>query len=130
MARRTIRRRAVSIIVPLLLLTSTLALSAERSTTQPEKPTFFIAGHVATPGSYPWSDGLTVARGVALAGGYDDRGSKDDLQIQRMIDGQLTSFVVTEDDPVQPADVIMVRAASRSPDTASARDTPNLRAGR
>ena len=115
MARRTLRRGAVSIMVAtvaLLLLPLTPALSAQQTATQPaaEAATFFIAGYVTTPGSYPWSEGMTVARGVALAGGYDSEGSKNELQVQRVIDGKLTSFEVTEEDLVQPADVIMVRA--------------------
>ena len=57
---------------------------------------------------------MTVKQAVALAGGYTSRGSKDDLEIQRLIDGKLVSIVVTEDDPVQPDDVIRVRAAARA----------------
>ena len=113
MARGTIRWSAVCISVPLLLLALTPALSARQSATQPETATFNIFGHVTTPGSYSWSEGMTVAQGVALAGGYDSEGSKSELQIQRVIDGKLTSFVVTEDDLVQPVDVIMVRARRR-----------------
>ena len=114
MTRRMIRcAGAPSILVPVLLLTVTPVLSAPRSATQPAQPeaaTFNIFGHVITPGSYAWSEGLTVKQGVALAGGYDSRGSKRELQIQRMVDGKLTSRVVDEDAPVQPGDVIMVRA--------------------
>ena len=53
---------------------------------------------------------MTVKQAVARAGGYTNRGSKDDLQIQRLIDGKLVSIVVTERDPVRADDVIMVRA--------------------
>ena len=76
--------------------------------TAPE-PTFSIFGLVETPGRYDWSAGMTVGRAVAAAGGYADGGSPDELQIQRMVDGRLVSRAVTEDDPVQPDDVIMVR---------------------
>ena len=111
MARRMIRCvGAAAIIVPVLLLTLTPVLSAPRSATEPEAATFNIFGHVITPGSYAWSEGITVKQGVALAGGYDSRGSKCELQIQRMVDGKLTSSVVDEDTVVQPGDVIMVRA--------------------
>lgn len=78
---------------------------------QPESspPAFNIFGLVESPGRYDWSAGMTVGRGVAAAGGYADGGSPDELQIQRMVDGRLVSRAVTEDDPVQPDDVIMVR---------------------
>lgn len=111
MARNTSRRAGVaSIIVSVLLLTMTSAFSAPRSATQPDAATFNIFGHVVTPGSYAWSEGLTVKQGVARAGGYDTCGSPHDLQVQRMVDGKLTSRVVDEAAPVQPDDVIMVRA--------------------
>ena len=76
--------------------------------TAPES-TFSIFGLVETPGRYDWSAGMTVGRAVAAAGGYADGGSPDELQIQRLIEGRLVSRVVTEDDAVQPDDVIMVR---------------------
>ncbi len=78
---------------------------------QPESspPAFSIFGLVESPGRYGWSTGMTVGRAVAAAGGYADGGSADELQIQRMVDGRLVSRAVTEDDPVQPDDVIMVR---------------------
>ena len=78
---------------------------------QPESspPAFNIFGLVESPGRYDWSAGMTVGRAVAAAGGYADGGSPDELQIQRMVEGRLISRAVTEDDPVQPDDVIMVR---------------------
>ena len=98
------------ITVSVLLLTLTPELSAHRSGRQSEAETFNIFGHVITPGSYAWSEGLTVKQAVSLAGGYDGRGSKQELQIQRVVDGTLTSRVVDEDATLQPGDVIMVRA--------------------
>ena len=102
---------AAALIVSVLLLSLTPVLSAPPSATQPEAATFNIFGHVVTPGRYAWSAGITVKQAVALAGGYDSRGSKSELQIQRMVDGKLTSRVVDEDARVQPDDVIMVRAS-------------------
>ena len=97
-------------MIPVLLLTSTPVLSASRPANQPEAASFNIFGHVVAPGSYAWFEGVTVKQAVALAGGYDSRGSKRELQIQRMVDGKLTSKVVDEDAPVRPGDVVMVRA--------------------
>ena len=76
--------------------------------TAPES-TFSIFGLVETPGRYDWSAGMTVGRAVAAGGGCADGGSPDALQIQRMVEGRLVSRAVTEDDPVQPDDVIMAR---------------------
>jgi len=76
--------------------------------TAPES-TFSVFGLVESPGRYDWSAGMTVGRAVAAAGGYADGGSPDELQIQRFVDGRLVSRAVTENEPVQPDDVIMVR---------------------
>ena len=111
MARQTIRSVGPALmIVPVLLLTLTPVLSAPRSASQSEAESFNIFGHVITPGSYAWFEGITVKQAVSLAGGYDSRGSKQELQIQRVVGGKLTSRVVDEDALVQPGDVIMVRA--------------------
>ncbi len=87
--------------------------------TAPES-TFSIFGLVESPGRYDWSAGMTVGRAVAAAGGYAAGGSPDELQIQRFVDGRLAARAVTEDDPVQPDDVIMVRGkAVERPDAAN-----------
>ena len=84
--------------------------SGSASEPQPESnsPTFSIFGLVESPDRYEWSPGMTVGQAVAAAGGYAG-GSRDELQIQHLVDGRLVSRAVTEDDPVQPDDVIIVR---------------------
>ena len=79
---------------------------------------FHIFGHVEAPGSYRWFRAMTVKRAIERADGYTSRGSKEDLEIQRVIDGKLTTFAVKEDDPVQADDVIMVREAAIDPGAA------------
>ena len=118
---RIMRPGAASIIVGAVLLLGTLPVATApylpsgtepaRESTQEttRESTFSIFGLVKSPGRYDWSAGMTVGRAVAAAGGYADGGSPDELQIQRMVEGRLVSRAVTEDDPVQPDDVIMVR---------------------
>ena len=79
--------------------------------TQPEsnRPTFSVFGLVESPGRYAWRAAMTVGRAISTAGGYVDGGSPDYLQIQRLVDGRLISRTASEDDPVEPDDVIMVR---------------------
>ena len=113
------RPGVVSIVIGAALLLGTLpiATALSRPTGPPpestqeatRESTFSVFGLVESPGRYEWSAGMTVGRAVAAAGGYADGGSPDELQIQRMVDGRLVSRAVTEDDPVQPDDVIMVR---------------------
>ena len=115
------RPGAASITIGAVLLLGTLpvataphlpsgtAAALESTQETASESTFNIFGLVESPGRYDWSPGMTVGRAVAAAGGYADGGSPDELQIQRMIKGRLVSRAVTEDDPVQPDDVIMVR---------------------
>ena len=76
---------------------------------QPEAAAFHVFGLVADPGAYPWSEDATVKDAVALAGGYTADGSRDGLEIQRIVDGKLVSTVASEDDLVLADDVVMVR---------------------
>ncbi len=116
MASNTVPLATVAtIIVPAALVLALTPVGSAQRPTQPEPDTatFNIFGFVDSPGRYTWSEGMTVKQAIALAGDYTSRGSKDDLQIQRRIDGKLVSTVVKEDDPVQPDDGIMVRTAAR-----------------
>jgi multidrug efflux pump subunit AcrA (membrane-fusion protein) len=112
MTRRTLRRVALlPALVPAAVVTVLATVGGVGAATpQPAAAEFNIFGLVDSPGTYAWSEGMTVKQAVDLAGGYAARGSKDELQIQRLIEGKLTSLMVKEDDPVQADDVIMVRA--------------------
>ncbi len=44
---------------------------------------FFILGEVIKPGSYSYVAGLTVARAVAIAGGYTRRASTSRIKLKR-----------------------------------------------
>lgn len=85
-------------------------LLPQPSAVQPEPATLHVFGLVASPGAYAWSASLTVKDAVALAGGYTADGSKNGLEIQRMVDGKLVTTVATEGDAVEANDVVMVRA--------------------
>ncbi len=103
---------------------------ASTQETAPES-TFNIFGLVESPGRYDWSAGITVGRAVAAAGGYADGGTPDELQIQRLVDGRLVSRAVTEDEPVQPDDVIMVRGkAVERPDDGDLNRSPDAQMSR
>ena len=113
------RPGAASIVIGAALLLGTLPVATalpsgtglapeSAQETEPES-TFSVFGLVESPGRYDWSAGMTVGRAVAAAGGYADGGAPDELQIQRMVEGRLVSRAVTEDNPVQPDDAIMVR---------------------
>ena len=145
MHRSIMRPGAASIVIGAALLLGTLPVAAaphlpngtaaaleSTQETAPES-TFSVFGLVESPGRYDRSAGMTVGRAVTAAGGYADGGSPDELQIQRMADGRLVARAVTEDEPVQPDDVIMVRgrAVERpEPESAHASAQSYRRGGR
>ena len=106
MARRLPYRAAIAACFALCL---GMALSARAAVAQPEPAAFHVFGLVADPGAYTWSEAVTVKDAVALAGGYTADGSRDGLEVQRIVDGKLVSTVASEDDVVLPDDVVMVR---------------------
>ena len=76
----------------------------------PKAAIFFVTGHVSSPGSYVWVQGMTVQQAIALAGGYTNRGSNRGIQVMREIDGGQASVSVDEGDPVLAGDVVEIRA--------------------
>ena len=76
----------------------------------PRAATFFVTGHVSSPGSYVWIRGMTVRQAIATAGGYTPRGSSRGIRISRMVDDTATEVGVTENDLIQPDDTLTIRA--------------------
>ncbi len=69
---------------------------------------FFIDGEVKQPGGYPYQPGLSVNKAVALAGGYTERASRDDIQVVREKNGSPISLEVDVGALIQPGDVITI----------------------
>ena len=115
---RRIQQDTAACLTLLLLLAPALQPQVASAQVESEATTFHIFGLVVSPGAYEWTDTLTVKHVVSLAGGYNEDGSKDELQIQRMIDGKVVSSVATEDDPLEPDDVVMVRGVPFRPSPA------------
>jgi protein involved in polysaccharide export with SLBB domain len=67
---------------------------------------FYILGEVNKPGQYPYTNGMTVANAVAVAGGFTYRGDQDDITIERG-DCAIEGANVTR--PVLPGEVITVQ---------------------
>ncbi|MGI9292007.1 MAG: polysaccharide biosynthesis/export family protein [Gammaproteobacteria bacterium] len=68
----------------------------------------YIIGEVVNPGSYPYSNGMSVINAVAVAGGFSYRAKKSKMIIRRD-DGERTVEInVDLDTAVLPGDVIEV----------------------
>lgn len=82
------------------------SVSVEVMTRRP----FYIIGEVKNPGSYPYVSGMLVINAIALAGGFTYRARESSFYIKRNNEsGQQARVSATQETPVQPGDVIMVR---------------------
>lgn len=70
---------------------------------------FFILGEVATPGQYPYVNGMTVQTAVAIAGGFSPRAAKSHAVVTRTINGCTGNSKTSIDEPVRPGDTITIR---------------------
>jgi len=69
---------------------------------------YFIKGEVKRPGGYSFVDGLTVAKAVALAGGYSDRASRSSISLVRESDPENPIESAGPNMAIRPGDVITV----------------------
>ena len=69
---------------------------------------FYVTGEVRSPGGYPYQDGLTVLKAVALAGGFTDKASKGRIKVKRLKGKEEETISVNTEDPVSPDDIIVV----------------------
>ena len=75
----------------------------------PKAETFFVSGHVRSPGVYVYEPGMTVLQAIALAGGLADRGSHRGMKVLRMVDGRQLELSVSDRTLIQPGDTLVVR---------------------
>lgn len=69
---------------------------------------FFVEGEVNEPGGYKYVDGLTVQKGIALAGGFTERASKKKIKLIREKNPDEPLELAELNTPVSPGDVISV----------------------
>ena len=69
----------------------------------------YVSGEVKTPGSYPFKEGLTVQKALAMAGGLSEKAEKGGLKVVRRVEGReetvpvmLNTALVAEDTVVVP----------------------------
>ena len=70
---------------------------------------FYVLGEVTTAGQYPFVNGLTVQKAVAIAGGFGPRAAKWTVDLTRVIDGLPSTATVPLTYPVKPGDTVTVR---------------------
>lgn len=69
---------------------------------------FYIFGEVKLPGSYPYSNGMTIISAVAVAGGFTYRARKGRIRIVRGTGEDQVEMSADNDTLILPGDVIEV----------------------
>lgn len=69
---------------------------------------FYINGMVNRPGGYPFQEGLTLDKAIALAGGLASRASKSDWTVTRIVDGKTIKIEAMISTDVKPDDIIKI----------------------
>ncbi|MDD1792075.1 polysaccharide export protein [Enterovibrio makurazakiensis] len=68
---------------------------------------FYVNGEVHHPGGYDYQPGLTIGKAIAIAGGFTDRASRNDIQKTEAKNGT-TQNNVGLSQAVGPGDIIVV----------------------
>jgi len=69
---------------------------------------FYIIGEVNKPGEYPYENGLTILRAVALAGGYTYRADDTSVYVRHVNSTQETSMPADSTTRIFPGDIVRV----------------------
>lgn len=81
-------------------------------------PHVTLTGQVKNPGTYAWTEGMTLEQAVALAGGFTGRaggfgggfgGGGGRIKVRRIVDGSAKEFDLKAQDKLLPDDAIDVR---------------------
>ena len=70
---------------------------------------FFVLGEVLSAGQYPFLEGLTVQKAIAIAGGFSPRGYQGEVDLTRDYGGVPVTGRVPLLQAVRPGDTITVR---------------------
>ena len=69
---------------------------------------YYVTGQVGTPGGFPYQPGLTVAKAVALAGGFKERASQSKMFVIRDADPKKARERVELSTAIFPGDVLTI----------------------
>jgi polysaccharide export outer membrane protein len=67
---------------------------------------FFVLGEVNIAGQYPFINGMTVQKAIAVAGGFTARAFECQVDVTRIVDGRTVTFSAPSSFPVWPGDTI------------------------
>ena len=70
---------------------------------------FFVLGEVTTAGQYPYINGMTAQKAVAVAGGFTPRAYHSTVAVTRTVNGQPVTGSVPLGFPLRPGDTVTVQ---------------------
>lgn len=73
----------------------------------------YVSGEVRTPGGYPFKEGLTVQKALAMAGGFTERADKLGINVTRVNGESVETILLDGDSHVLPDDLIVVATAKK-----------------
>lgn len=69
---------------------------------------FYVSGEVKTPGGFPYEEGLTLQKAIAMSGGLTEKSDKTEILVKR-INGPVTVSLRLEPDAlIMPDDLVVV----------------------
>jgi protein involved in polysaccharide export with SLBB domain len=80
---------------------------------EPQDYKFYASGEVKNPGGYPYKEGLTVHKAIAMAGGLTEKAERGEIHILRTVQGQEETLVSKPDSMLLPDDTIVVAESRR-----------------
>ena len=80
---------------------------------EPQNHKFYASGEVKNPSGYPYKEGLTVHKAIAMAGGLTEKAERGELHVLRHTNGQEETLPVKLDSLVLPDDIIVVAEGQR-----------------
>jgi polysaccharide export outer membrane protein len=76
----------------------------------PKAERVWVVGQVRNSGGIPFEDGMTVFQAISAAGGINEKGSNNRIEIIRIENGQRKTIDAKQTDLLKPGDQVNVRA--------------------
>jgi protein involved in polysaccharide export with SLBB domain len=74
---------------------------------------FYVSGEVKTPGGFPYEEGLTLQKAIAMSGGLTEKSDKAEIIVKRL-NGKVAEDLRLEPDAlIMPDDLIVVAQAQK-----------------
>ena len=80
---------------------------------EPQNHKLYVSGEVRNPGAYPYGEGLSVQKALAMAGGLTEKAERGEFRVLRHTNGREETLRVKLETTVLPDDIIVVAEGQR-----------------